>query len=103
MRFLCKITIPVTSGNTAIKTGKLMPQIQKVVGDLKPEAVYFGVMGGQRTMYMVVDIPSADKLPLTLEPFWLDWNADIYITPVFTRAEMEKAGKDFEKLLMERK
>jgi hypothetical protein len=103
MRFFCKIVIPAASGNTAIKTGRLMPQIQKVIGDLKPEAVYFGLMAGQRTMFMVVDLPSADKMPWTFEPFWLDWNADISITPVFTRAEMEKAGKDFEKILMERK
>ena len=52
---------------------------------------------------MMVDIPSADKIPRALEPFWLDWNADVEVTPVFTRAEMEKAGKDFEKLLMDRK
>jgi len=60
-------------------------------------------MGGQRTMYMVVDIASVDKMPWMFEPFWLDWNADVFITPVMTRADIEKAGKDFERLLMDRK
>jgi hypothetical protein len=103
MRFLCKIVIPAASGNMAIKAGKLFPQIKKVIANLKPEAVYFALMAGQRTMFMVIDLPSADKMPLTFEPFWLDWNADIHISPVFTMAEMERAGKDFEKLLADRK
>ena len=81
-----------------------MTQVQKILSDLKPEAFYYGPSCGQRAMFMVVDVPSADKIPWTLEPFWLDWNADVEITPVFTRAEMEeKAGKDIEKLLKDRK
>jgi hypothetical protein len=54
-------------------------------------------------MYLVIDLPSADKLPLTFEPFWLDWDAEVFITPVMTMADMEKAGKDFEMILSERK
>ena len=95
--------MPVVSANAAIKSGKLFPQIQKILKDLNPEAVYFGVEGGQRNMYLVLDIPSADKLPWTTEPFWLDWNADVHIIPVMIPSDMEKAGKDFEKILMERK
>jgi hypothetical protein len=52
---------------------------------------------------MVIDVSSADKLPLTTEPFWLDWNADVTMTMVMNQADMEKAGKDFEKILMTRK
>ncbi len=103
MRFLCEITLPAASGNASIKNGMLFHQLQKIFDDLKPEAMYFGIMNGQRTMYMVFDIPSADKLPWTFEPFWLDWNADITITPVMDRSDMEKAGKDFEKILANRK
>jgi len=103
MRFLCKIVIPAGSGNTAIRTGKLMPQLKRIVGDLKPEAVYFGVMGGQRTIFMVLEVPSVDKMPWSFEPFWLDWNGDVFKHQVFGLGDMEKAGKDFEKLLMYRK
>jgi hypothetical protein len=102
MRFMCTITIPSMTGNAAIMSGKLFPQIKKAVENLKPEALYFGIAKGQRTMYMVVDIPSADKLPWTFEAFWLDWGTDIKLSPIMTLADMEKAGKDFEKILKER-
>lgn len=103
MRFLYEITIPAPAGNAAIKNGMLFHQMKKIFEDLKPEAVYFGIKGGQRTMFMVIDIPSGDKLPWTTEPFWLDWNADVTMTMVMNQADMEKAGKDFEKILMSRK
>jgi hypothetical protein len=103
MRFLCEISIPTSEGNAAITSGELFAQFKKMVSRLKPEALYFGVMGGGRTMYMVIDLPSADKLPFTFEPFWLDWESEVFITPVMTLAELEKAGTDIEKILGERK
>jgi hypothetical protein len=102
IRFLMKIMIPVNTGNEGIKNQTLFPGMQKTFDMLKPEAVYFGVMYGQRNVFIIVDVPSADKIPFTVEPFWLDLNADITIIPVLNRADMEKAGKDFEKLSKER-
>ena len=86
-----------------IKKGLLQHQLQKTYEDLKPETVYFGITNGQRTIYMVIDMPSADKMPWSFEPFWLDWEAKITITPVMNQADMEKAGKDCEKILLSRK
>ena len=48
MRFLVKVNIPVESGNTAAKAGKLGATIQRILSELKPEAVYFTDDDGQR-------------------------------------------------------
>jgi hypothetical protein len=65
---------------------------------VKPENVYRTLSHGQRTVYFVVNIPSEDKMPALLEPLWLDWNADVYVTPAMTLADFERAGPDIERL-----
>jgi hypothetical protein len=98
MRFLLKIVIPAIAGNDAIRTGQMLPMVQIMMKELKPESSYFGIMGGERTFFMVVDIPSADKLPWTLERFWMGLHAEVFISPVMNYADFEKAIKEFEKL-----
>ena len=41
MRVMIKFALPVESGNTAIRTGKLQKVMQQIGEDLKPEAAYF--------------------------------------------------------------
>ena len=65
--------------------------MQAVMGDLKPEAAYFTIDGGQRTAYFVVNMESATDLPRIAEPLWLSWNADVTVSPVFLPEEMEAA------------
>jgi hypothetical protein len=101
MRFLIRVRFPVVSGNDSIRSRSLFSGLKKIFDKLKPEEVYFGIMDGQRNLFLILDIPSENRLPFTLEPFWLDWEADIFITPVMNRADMEKAGMDFDSLLKE--
>jgi hypothetical protein len=77
-------------------------KIKKYVDAVKPEAVYFTVRDGQRTMFAVVNVPSEDKMVAMMEPLWLDWDADVTCTPAMSLADLEKSGKDFEKLAKER-
>jgi hypothetical protein len=53
-------------------------------------------------MIVIADIPSEDKMVATLEPLWLDWNGSVTCTPVMTLADLQKSGKDMEKLAKER-
>jgi hypothetical protein len=41
MRMLMRVTIPTEGGNAAAKSGKLGSTMEKILADLKPEAVYF--------------------------------------------------------------
>lgn len=90
MRFLAEITVPACNGNAAIEDGTMAGKIQQTVNNLKPEATYFGIKHGQRTFFFVFDISSPDMLPMSFEPFWMDLEAEISITPVMTKSELEK-------------
>jgi hypothetical protein len=37
------------------------------------------------------------------EPPWLDWEADVDMTPVMTLADLEKMGPDMEKIVRDRR
>lgn len=96
MRFLVKATTPTESGNALMKKGKFAETIQGILGDLKPEAVYFVADGGKRTAYLVVDLPDASHLPRVAEPFFLAFNATVEFHPAMTAEDLAKAGPDIE-------
>lgn len=48
-------------------------------------------------------MPSIDKMALVTEPPWLDWEADLDMTPVMTLADLQKAGPAMEKLVRDRR
>jgi hypothetical protein len=102
MRFMVKCTIPNDIANPLIKSGTLFKQLMKYVNDVRPEQVYLTPSDGQRALYFVLDMPSIDKMALVTEPPWLDWEADLDMTPVMTLADLEKAGPDMEKLIRDR-
>jgi hypothetical protein len=97
MRFLVKVNIPVESGNTAAKAGKLGSTIQSILADVKPEAVYFTDNNGQRTGYIFLDMQDASQIPAIAEPWFLAFNASIEFHPVMVPDDLAKAGAAIEK------
>ena len=81
MRMLMKAQLPVESGNEGIKGGSLPGLIRQTLDLLKPEAAYFTVLDGKRTMLAVFDMESAADLPRICEPLFLGVNAAIEVTP----------------------
>ena len=59
MRVMAKITIPVESGGDGT-IGKI---VQRTAERWKPEAMYFGNFQGQRTAFIVFDMPDSSDLP----------------------------------------
>jgi hypothetical protein len=57
---------------------------------------------GESVFRFVLDMRSEDKMALVTEPPWLDWEADVEMTPVMKLADLEKAGQDMEKLIRDR-
>ena len=96
MRFLLKVNIPVESGNAAAKAGKLGATIQSILGDLKPEAVYFTDSNGQRTAFIFLDMQDVSQIPSIAEPWFLAFNASIEIHPVMIPDDLAKAGGSIE-------
>jgi hypothetical protein len=92
MRMMMKVSIPVDTGNAAIANGSLGTTIQRILADLKPEAVYFAEDNGQRTGYMFFDMQDSSQLPAVAEPWFLAFKADITVRPTMTLDDLAKAS-----------
>ena len=92
MRMLFKVSIPVESGNAAIKNGTLAGTIGSILEEMKPEAVYFAEDNGKRPGYIFVDLPSESDIPRFAEPWFLAFNASVELHPCMTGEDLEKAG-----------
>ena len=98
MRFMVKATIPLEAGNALVRDPDMGKRMDAIMGDLKPEAVYFCIDNGQRTLYIVVNADKPEDLPKIAEPLWLGLKADVTISPAFVPEEMERAMPALEEL-----
>jgi len=92
MRFMITASWPVAAGNAAARTGTMGETIQAILEDIKPEAVYFAAVDGQRTTIMIIDLASASDLPRVAEPWFLAFDASIDATPLMTPEDLKAAG-----------
>ena len=90
MRFFLKATMPVKAGNALLRDPEMGSKMESLMGDLKPEAAYFCIEGGQRTAYFVVNMENAEEMPRLAEPLWLSWEADVELIPIMTGEDLEK-------------
>jgi hypothetical protein len=90
MRVMAKITMPVESGNQAVKDGTLGKLVQSAAERWKPEAMYFGGFDGPRSAFIVFDMPdSSDMVPFA-EPFFMEMNADVVIIPIMAADDLQR-------------
>lgn len=94
MRMLIHAKFPHEPFNTLVRSGKAGDVIQKVLAEIKPEAVYFTEYGGRRGSIFIVDISDASKIPSIAEPLFLNFNADVEFHPVMVPDELARAGLD---------
>ncbi|HLF71549.1 MAG TPA: hypothetical protein VI759_05295 [Dehalococcoidia bacterium] len=93
MHFIVKATIPNDAGNDMLRSGpKMQELIQKVLGDVKPDAAYFSVADGQRTLFLIVDIAEGYEMVRIAEPLWLGLECDVEVYPAMNVNEFDKAG-----------
>ena len=92
MRMLLRVSIPVEAGNAAAQAGTLGTTIEKILGDLKPEAAYFFADdSGQRSGSMVFDLKDSSEIPAVAEPWFLAFNAQVSLRPVMNPQDLAKA------------
>lgn len=91
MRVMMKVTIPTETGNKSIKNESLPKTFGAFIETMKPEAAYFIAEGGHRTGLLFFDLASPDDIPTVAEPFFMNLDATIEITPAMNAADM-KAG-----------
>ena len=79
MRFLMKVSLPVEAGNAGAKKDSLK-EIQTILEEQKPEAVYFLAENGKRiTAILIVNLEDASEIPAFAEPWFLAFNAEIQL------------------------
>ena len=90
MRPLMTVSIPVESGNRAIKEGLVEKILSEFHQNHRPEAAYFTTRNGLRTMFLVVDIKDTSYMPAIAEPFFSQFGAHIDFSPVMNLEELKK-------------
>jgi len=92
MRMLLRVSIPVEAGNAAAKAGTLGSTIEKILADLKPEAVYFFADDdGNRSGSIVFDMKDTSQIPAIAEPWFLAFNAKLSFRPVMNPQDLAAA------------
>lgn len=91
MRMMMKVSIPCEAGNAAIKNGTLASTIQKILGDFKPEAVYFTADGGERTGFIFFDLQDVSQIPGLAEPWFLAFSAKVSLQPAMSPQDLAAA------------
>ncbi len=94
MKMLIEFQFPIEPFNTLVKNGTAGQAIEKALGDIKPEAVYFAAREGCRGGTMVVDRDDASKIPAIAEPLFLAFGATVKFLPCMTPEDLAKAGLD---------
>jgi hypothetical protein len=87
---MAKISLPVEQANQAIKDGKLGTAMQRAAERWKPEAMYFTAFDGQRTAFMVFELPDTSDIPPFAEPFFMELNAAVELAPVMNGDDLQK-------------
>jgi len=94
MRMLVHAKFPNEPFNTAVRNGSAGKLIEKILGEIKPEAVYFTEYDGHRGAMLIVDVADPSKVPAIAEPFFLSFNANVTFHIVMNPEDLGRAGLD---------
>ena len=82
MRMMMKVQVDTEAGS-----GSLPQVMQQMMGQLKPEAAYFGPEDGVRTAFIVFDLQDPSELPSISEPFFSKFHATNLLFPVMNQED----------------
>ena len=90
MRFLIRAKIPTEDGNKMVQDPNLLEKLEKYINKVKAEATYFFEADGDRVAAFIVDIQSADQIPVLTEPLFSGMGARVELHPVMSLVDLKK-------------
>ena len=90
MRFLILAKIPTEDGNKMVQDPNLLRKLEKYINKIKAEATYFFNADGNRVAVFIVDIQSADQIPVLAEPLFSGMGANVEFHPVMSFDDLKK-------------
>jgi hypothetical protein len=87
---MARISMPVEAGNQGIRDGRLPKAMQHAAERWKPEAMYFTTFDGQRTAFMVFDMPESADIPAFAEPLFQELSAEVVIAPAMNGDDLQR-------------
>lgn len=90
MRFLIRANIPTEDGNKMVQDPNFLEKLEKYINKIKAEATYFFHADGNRVAVFIVDIQSADQIPVLAEPLFSGMGAHLEFHPVMSIDDLKK-------------
>lgn len=92
MRMLLNVILPHEPFNTAVRNGTAGKTLNRILEDIKPEAVYFTERDGRRGAILIVNVNQPSEIPALAEPWFLHFNADCRLRIVMSPEDLQQAG-----------
>jgi hypothetical protein len=90
--------MPTEYGNTLLQDpNAFQKKMESVLNQIKPEAVYFTPIEGERGIYMVVNLSSSDMIATITEPLWMMFNCKLDFQPVMELKDLQLAISQLQK------
>jgi hypothetical protein len=90
MRFLIRAKIPTEAGNKMVQDPNFLKKLEEYINKVKAEASYFYEAEGNRVAAFIVDMQSADQIPVLVEPLFSGMGAHVEIHPVMSLDDLKK-------------
>ena len=90
MRFLIRATIPTEDGNKMVQDPNFLRKLEEYVNKVNAEAAYFFEANGSRIASFIVDVQSADQIPVLAEPLFSGMGAHLEFHPVMSLDDLKK-------------
>jgi hypothetical protein len=73
-----------------IRDGSLPKVMKQTTQRWEPEAAYFTTFDGRRTAFFIFDIARRLAIPPFAEPFFMELDAEVQISPVMDTEDLQK-------------
>jgi hypothetical protein len=90
MRFLIHAKIPTEDGNKMVQDPNFLKKLEEYMNKVKAEATYFFEADGNRVAAFIVDMHSADQIPVLTEPLFNAMGAHVELHPVMSLDDLKK-------------